>query len=107
MWIKGYMRNIGVATRFTAKCWALRDGLLLAAQLGITHIVVELDALTIVNLVSANTTSNRLYSPLLNNCRYFWGNFIASRSTIPLKRRTGVLTILLKLAALLLGILLY
>ncbi|KAK9992659.1 hypothetical protein SO802_027644 [Lithocarpus litseifolius] len=50
-------------------------GLLLAAQLGITHIVVELDALTIVNLVSANMTSNRSYSPLLNHCRYLLGRF--------------------------------
>ena len=35
MWIKGYMRRISVASSFVAECWALRDGLLLAIQLGI------------------------------------------------------------------------
>ena len=69
------MRKIGVASSFIAECWALRDGLLLAAQLGIQHIVVELDAITVVNLVSANSTSNRSYSPLLNDCRYVLGQF--------------------------------
>ena len=35
MWIKGYIRRIGVVSSFAAECWALRDGLLLAIQLGI------------------------------------------------------------------------
>ena len=73
-WIKGYMRKIGVASSFIAECWALRDGLLLAVQLGIQHIV-ELDAITVVNLVSTNSTSNRSYPPLLNDCRYILGQF--------------------------------
>lgn len=40
-WVKGYMRNIGVATSVKAEFWALRDGLLLASQMGIAQLVVE------------------------------------------------------------------
>ena len=47
-WVKGFRRKIGVATSIIAEFWALRDGLLLAAQLGITHLIVELDAKVIV-----------------------------------------------------------
>ena len=32
-WVMGYMRNIRLATSVAAEFWALRDGLLLAAQL--------------------------------------------------------------------------
>jgi len=58
-----------VATNVTAECWALRDGLLLAFQLGIAQLVVELDARVVVDLlVSNNPFSNKLYSPILNDC---------------------------------------
>ena len=43
-WVKSYMRNIGQATSVAAEFWALRDGLMLATQLGINHLHVELDA---------------------------------------------------------------
>ena len=62
-WVTGYMRrNIGVATSIIAEFWAFRDGLLLASQLGITQLVVELDAKVIVDLVLSK--NNRAYSPL-------------------------------------------
>ena len=51
----GYRRRIGIATSIIAEFWALRDGLLLAAQLGITLLVVELDAKIIVQLLRAST----------------------------------------------------
>ena len=38
------MRNIGMATSVEVEFWALRDGLILASQMGINNIVVELDA---------------------------------------------------------------
>ncbi|KAL0010058.1 hypothetical protein SO802_005166 [Lithocarpus litseifolius] len=63
------MRRIGVATSVTAKCWALRDGLLLAFQLSIAQLVVELDARVVVDLVVSNNSSNKHYSPILNDCR--------------------------------------
>ena len=33
-WVKGFMRNIGKTTSVAAEFWALRDRLMLAAQLG-------------------------------------------------------------------------
>ncbi|XP_075663469.1 uncharacterized protein LOC142633081 [Castanea sativa] len=69
-WIKGYMRNIGVATSIIAEFWALRDGLLLASQLGINHLIIELDAKVIVDLMLSNNTCNKAYMPLLNDCSF-------------------------------------
>ena len=63
------MRRIGVATSVTVECWALRDGLLSAFQLGIAQLVVELDARVVVDLLVSNNPSNKLYSPILNDCR--------------------------------------
>ena len=74
-WIKEYMRNIGNATSIAAAFWALRDGLMLAAQLGITQLLVELDAQVIVNLVQSKKPINSSYSPLLNDYRYLLGQF--------------------------------
>lgn len=74
-WVKGYMRNIGVATSIIAEFWALRDGFRLASQMGITHLIVELDAKVIVDLILSSNTSNRAYTPLLNDCRYLLSHF--------------------------------
>ena len=78
-WVKGYMRNIGVATSVTVGCWALRDGLLLASQLGIAQLVVELDARVVVGLFVSNNSSNKHYSPLLNDCRSLLTRFLQIR----------------------------
>ncbi|XP_075649790.1 putative ribonuclease H protein At1g65750 isoform X3 [Castanea sativa] len=74
-WIKGFMRYIGISTSIIAEFWALRDGLTLASQLGITHLAVELDAKVIGDLVLSRKTSNNSYTSLLNDCRYFLGQF--------------------------------
>nr|POE67385.1 putative ribonuclease h protein [Quercus suber] len=68
-WIKGFMRRIGLATSITTELWALRDGLMLAKQIGITHLVVEMDAKVIVDLVQSNKAPNNSYSSLVNDCR--------------------------------------
>ncbi|XP_065636881.1 uncharacterized protein LOC136070625 [Quercus suber] len=69
------MRNIGVATNITAEFWALRDGLILASQLGITQLRVELDAKVVVDLVLSRKSSNSPYSSLLNDCRFLLNRF--------------------------------
>ena len=74
-WVKGYMRNIGVATNITAEFWALRDDLILASQLGITQLLVELDAKVVVDLVLSRKPSNSPYSSLLNDCRFLLNRF--------------------------------
>ena len=60
-----------MATNIIAKFWALKDGFILAFQLGITQLLAELDAKVVVDLVLSRKPSNNPYSPLLNNCRSF------------------------------------
>ena len=43
-WMRGFVRSIGDTTSIIAEFWALRDGLLLAGQLGVQNLVIELDA---------------------------------------------------------------
>ncbi|XP_075663252.1 uncharacterized protein LOC142632805 [Castanea sativa] len=64
------MRHIGFATNITAELWALRDGLILAKELGISQLVVEMDAIVIVGLVQLDKSPNNSYSALLNDCRF-------------------------------------
>ena len=63
--MKGFARSIGFTTSITVEFWALRDGLLLANQIGVQNLVIELDAKVVVELVQSETTSNAFYSSLL------------------------------------------
>ena len=67
-WIVGFARPLGRTNSCMAKLWALRDGLLLAKELGINNVIVELDALSVV-LLMKNNTCNLLMEHLLTNCR--------------------------------------
>ena len=51
-----------------AELWALRDGLILAKELGLNNLISELDALSVVLLMN-NNTSNMLMEPLLTDCK--------------------------------------
>ena len=65
-----YMRHIGISTSIIAEFWALRDGLMLASQLGITHLAMEFDAKVVVDLILSRKTPNSSYTSLLNDCTY-------------------------------------
>ena len=69
------MRHIGISTSIIAEFWALRDGLMLASQLGITHLAMGLDAKVVVNLILSRKTPNSSYTSLLNDCRYLLWQF--------------------------------
>ena len=73
--VKGYMRHIGVAT--SIYCWILgsKGWFLLVSQLGISHLVVELDTKIVVDLVLSKSISNGAYSSLLNDCGFLLENF--------------------------------
>ena len=88
-WVKGFSRSIWLATSVMAKCWALRDGLSLATQLGIQNIVVKLDAKTIVDILQSNQETNNSFSPLLIDCRLLLRNFLQSR--VRLEKQTSML----------------
>ena len=64
--MRGFVRSIGDTTSI----WALRDGLLLAGQIGVQNIVIELDAKVVVELVQSMSSSNAFYSSLLADCRF-------------------------------------
>ena len=51
-----------------AELWALRDGLLLAKEMGLSNLIIEMDALSVVLLMN-NNTANLLMEPLLIDCR--------------------------------------
>ena len=58
-----------------AEFWALWDGLILASQLGITQLLVELDAKVVVDLVLSRKPSHSPYSSLLNDYRFLLSRF--------------------------------
>ena len=74
-WMRGFARSIGVTTSIMAEFWALRDGLLLAGQIGVQNLVIELDAKVVVELVQSRSSSNAFYSSLLADCRSLLGRF--------------------------------
>ena len=74
-WVKGFARSVGFATSVTAEFWALRDGLILASQLGLQQIEVEIDAKVVVDLVQSNSVVNNSFLPLLNDCRSLLRSF--------------------------------
>uniref|UniRef100_A0A2N9G7T7 RNase H type-1 domain-containing protein n=1 Tax=Fagus sylvatica TaxID=28930 RepID=A0A2N9G7T7_FAGSY len=49
-WISGFAPHIGFTTSFVAELWGLRDGLMLARQLDVSKIVIEIDAKSLIQL---------------------------------------------------------
>ena len=74
-WMRGFARSIGFTTSIMAEFWALRDGLLLAGQIGVQNLVIELDAKVVVELFQSMSSSNAFYSSLLADCRSLLGRF--------------------------------
>ena len=67
-WLKGYARPLGSSNSCMAELWALRDGLLLAKEMGLNNLIIEMDALSVVLLMN-NNSANLLMEPLLTDCR--------------------------------------
>ena len=64
----GYARPIGSTDSCRVELWALRDGLVMAKEMGLNSLVIELDALSVV-LLMTNNSVNLLMEPLLTDCR--------------------------------------
>ena len=67
-WLKGYARPIGSTNSCRAELWALGDGLVMAKEMRLNSLVIELDALSVV-LLMTNNSANLLIEPLLTDCR--------------------------------------
>ena len=64
------MRNIGTSSALEAELWALRDGLMLAADLHLLEIHDESNAKEMIKLLLHEPSSRHHYSNLLCDCRY-------------------------------------
>ncbi|XP_065622250.1 cytochrome P450 71A4-like [Quercus suber] len=73
-WIKGFARNCGKVNSVMAELWALWDGLHTAAMENIHNLIVELDALAVVQLMK-NSIANLSLEPLLTDCRLLLRKF--------------------------------
>ena len=60
VWLKGYVRPIRHIDSCRAELWALRDGLVLAKEMGLNSLVVELDALSVVLLMTNNSANKQI-----------------------------------------------
>ena len=75
MIVEGFARSIGFTTSIITEFWALRDDLLMAGQIGVQNLLIELDAKVVVELVQSMSSSNAFYSSLLADCRSLLGKF--------------------------------
>ena len=67
-WVKGYSKSSGYTTSVLAEWWALQDGPILAIQLGINQLEVELDAKVIVELLNGVECPKSIRS---SRCKYY------------------------------------
>lgn len=73
-WINGFARNCGKVNSVMAELWALRDGLHMAAMQNTHYLIVELNALAVVQLMKSSI-ANLSLEPLLTNCRLLLKKF--------------------------------
>ncbi|PKI49502.1 hypothetical protein CRG98_030119 [Punica granatum] len=74
-WIKGFSRILGYCNNHHAECWALRDGLIMALNMGIQFLLVELDVKIVCDLVSEMINDNLSLMPIIFDCRMLLGRF--------------------------------
>ena len=67
-WVKVFSRKIGTSSCLLAELWALRDGLIMARDLHIEKIIINVDALEVINLLSHTKATNRLTQPVVDYC---------------------------------------
>uniref|UniRef100_A0A2N9H5A8 CCHC-type domain-containing protein n=1 Tax=Fagus sylvatica TaxID=28930 RepID=A0A2N9H5A8_FAGSY len=74
-WVGGFSRSIGFTTSVQAELRALKDGLLLAIDLEILNLEIEMDSLVAVDLINSSNTSNAFLSTIVTDCRYLLERF--------------------------------
>ncbi len=101
----GFSQHLGHITSVQTELRALKDDLILAIDLVIPYLVVEMDSLVAVELVTSLSPANAFLSSLVNDYRFLLEKF--DRVSIKHIFRESVLTSLLKMAALCLLIFLF
>uniref|UniRef100_A0A2N9I4P7 RNase H type-1 domain-containing protein n=1 Tax=Fagus sylvatica TaxID=28930 RepID=A0A2N9I4P7_FAGSY len=74
-WVGGYSRAIGHTTSVQAELRALKDGLILAIDIGILNLEIEMDSLVAVELLKSITSPNAFLSSIVIDCRYLMERF--------------------------------
>ena len=64
-WVGGFARAIGYTTSVQAELRALKDGLMLAIDLGILYLAIEMDSLVAIDFVNSKTIPNVFFLVLL------------------------------------------
>lgn len=75
IWIGGFHRNIIADSSLKAELWALRDGLSLAKDENIKKLEIEVDSMTVLNLIHATNMVNHPLVNLLFDCRLLMQGF--------------------------------
>ncbi|KAK9983154.1 hypothetical protein SO802_032679 [Lithocarpus litseifolius] len=68
-WVAGFVKKFGNVSSSTAELWALKEGLLMAKQMGFDNLCVDLDAAFLVYLITNPTVAQLNLEPLLSDCR--------------------------------------
>lgn len=61
MWSKGFSRAFGVTTSPQPKLRALKNGLSMTLEMGISRFEIELDSLTIIELIESSKINNDFF----------------------------------------------
>ena len=59
-WIKGFSHALGTTNSFTIELWALKDGLIIVKDLGLSNLIVELDALSVIHKIGRASCRERV-----------------------------------------------
>ena len=82
MWIGSFIKNISFTYSMAAELWDLGDGLVLAKNLNIRKLLIEIDAQTIVNVINSHNScsdSFHPYSNIINDYRFLLQCFEEAR----------------------------
>ena len=90
-WIKGYSRALGTTNNFTAELWALRDGFIIVKDLGLSNLIVELDALSVIHMLSSDKPCP-IMEPLLSDCRSLYRAILTNGYNMCIGKPINVLT---------------
>ena len=69
-WVKGFSRKVGTSSCLLAELWALRDDLIMARNIHVEEkLIINVDALEVINLLSNAEATNQLTQPIVDDCR--------------------------------------
>lgn len=79
-WVKRFSTFLGSGHILKAELWSIQNGLQLAIDLNISHIIIETNSKTVVNLINdSNLSSHHCMFSLINNCKCYLHKFEEAR----------------------------